>query len=95
VLERLTVADVPCGRIYTAKDIAEDEHYRARSVIETVQSADGLQVEVPGIIPKLSENPGAIHSRGPLLGEHTDEVLAAAGLTPDEVASLKAKGVIA
>jgi formyl-CoA transferase len=94
VLEQLKKASVPSGRIYSAKDIAEDEHYRARSVIETVRSADGLEVEVPGIIPKLSETPGAIRFRAPVLGEHTDDVLAAAGIAPDEVASLKAQGVI-
>jgi formyl-CoA transferase len=93
-LEQLKTAAVPSGRIYSAKDIAEDEHYRARSVIEKVRSVDGLEVEVPGIIPKLSQNPGAIHSRAPVLGEHTEEVLAKAGLTPGELASLKAQGVI-
>ena len=34
---------------------------------------------MPGIIPKLSGNPGAIHDRAPTLGEHTDSVLAQAG----------------
>jgi formyl-CoA transferase len=95
VLEQLKNASVPSGRIYTAKDIAEDEHYRARNVIETVRTEDGLDVEVPGIMPKLSGNPGAIHSRGPMLGEHTQQVLAKAGLSADEIAALKAKGVIA
>jgi formyl-CoA transferase len=93
-LEQLKNVSVPSGRIYTAKDIAEDEHYRARSVIETVRSADGLDVEVPGIIPKLSATPGAIRFRAPVLSEHTNDVLAAAGIAPDEIASLKAQGVI-
>lgn len=94
VLEQLKKASIPSGRIYLAKDIAEDEHYRARSVIETVRSADGLELEVPGIIPKLSETPGAIRFRAPILGEHTNDVLAAVGIAPDGIASLKAQGVI-
>jgi formyl-CoA transferase len=91
----LREADVPSGRIYTVKDIAEDPHYRARGVIETVTSARGLSVEVPGIIPKLSANPGAIHDRAPTLGEHTDAVLAESGFDAAAIADLRARGVIA
>ena len=93
-LDTLTAASVPSGRIYSAKDIAEDPHYRARGVIEKVRSADGLEVDVPGIIPKLSGNPGAIHARGPTLGEHTDAVLGQAGLTAEDITALKAKGIV-
>jgi formyl-CoA transferase len=80
VLEALNAANVPAGRIYTAKDIAEDPHYRARGMLERVTSADGLALEVPGIVPKLSLTPGAITRRAPTLGEHTGEVLRALGL---------------
>jgi formyl-CoA transferase len=95
VLKALVVAQVPSGKIYTAKDIAEDPHYHARGVIETVEGADGLKVQVPGIIPKLSQNPGAIRYRAPILGEHTDKVLQAAGLTEEQIALLKKSGVLA
>ncbi|CAN5460752.1 CoA transferase [soil metagenome] len=80
VLEALNAAGVPAGRIYTAKDIAEDPHYRAREMIQRVTTADGLSVEVPGIVPKLSLTPGAITRRAPTLGEDTLAVLGA--LTP-------------
>ena len=85
---------VPSGRIYSARDIAEDEHYRARGVIEKLRSADGLEVDVPGVMPKLSGNPGAIRHRAPELGEHTDHILADAGLSAAEIAALKEKGVV-
>jgi len=75
VLDVLHQAAVPAGRIYTAKDIAEDPHYRARGMIQTVTTADGLSVEVPGIVPKLSLTPGAITRRAPTLGEDNDSVL--------------------
>lgn len=77
VLDVLNAASVPVGRIYTAQDIAEDPHYRARDMVLPVTTHDGLTVEVPGIVPKLSRTPGAIQQRAPVLGEHTDEVLAA------------------
>ncbi len=77
VLETLNTAAVPAGRIYTAKDIAEDPHYRARSMIQSVTTADGLTLDVPGIVPKLSLTPGAITRRAPSLGEDTKAVLEA------------------
>ena len=95
VLKGLIQAQVPSGKIYTAKDIAEDPHYQARGVIETVESADGLKVQVPGIIPKLSQNPGAIRHRAPTLGEHTDQIMKSAGLTEEQIAILKKSGVLA
>ncbi|MCO4889087.1 CoA transferase [Cupriavidus sp. WGtm5] len=88
-------AQVPSGRIYTVKDIAEDPHYRARGVIESVTSAGGLTVEVPGVVPKLSASPGAIHDRAPALGEHTDAVLKQAGFDDAAIADLRARKVIA
>ena len=94
VLKGLLEAEVPSGKIYTAKDIAEDPHYHARGVIETVQAANGLKVQVPGIIPKLSQNPGSIRYRAPTLGEHTNEVLKSAGLTEEQITILKKSGVL-
>jgi formyl-CoA transferase len=75
VVETLNAASVPVGRIYSAQDIAGDPHYRAREMILPVTTHDGLTVEVPGIIPKLSGTPGRITRRGPMLGEDTDAVL--------------------
>ncbi|TXI78931.1 MULTISPECIES: CaiB/BaiF CoA transferase family protein [unclassified Cupriavidus] len=91
----LREAEVPSGRIYTVKDIAEDPHYRARGVIESITSAKGLTVEIPGIMPKLSSNPGAVQHRAPTLGEHTDRVLVQAGFDAAAIADLRARGVIA
>ncbi|MDK3026445.1 CaiB/BaiF CoA-transferase family protein [Cupriavidus taiwanensis] len=91
----LREAQVPSGRIYTVKDIAEDPHYRARGVIESVTSAGGLTVEVPGVVPKLSASPGEIHDRAPTLGEHTDAVLRQAGFDDAAIADLRARKVVA
>ena len=82
VVDVLNAASVPVGRIYSAKDIAEDPHYRARDMVLPVTTHDGLTVEVPGIIPKLSRTPGGITRRGPLLGEDTHEVLGRLKKTP-------------
>jgi formyl-CoA transferase len=94
ILSALQSIAVPAGRIYTAKDIAEDPHYRARGVIQTVESAGGLKVEMPGVVPKLSNNPGAIRHRAPTLGEHTDSILQSLGLSAEQIKALKEAGIL-
>ena len=94
VLAMLDAADVPGGRIYTVKDIAEDPHYRAREMIISVKTADGLTMETPGVVPKLSVTPGAVVRRAPTLGEDTDAVLADIGVTVAQLALLRARGVV-
>ena len=48
-----------------------------------------------GVPVKLSRTPGGIHSPGPVLGEHTDEVLTAAGYSEPEIAAMKDAGAAA
>jgi formyl-CoA transferase/succinyl-CoA--D-citramalate CoA-transferase len=77
VLDELTAAGVPSGRIYTARDIAGDPHFAARQMIIDVPEPGlgGERVPMPGVVPKLSATPGWIERGAPLLGEHNDEVL--------------------
>ncbi len=95
VLPVMDAARVPAGRVYTAKDIHEDPHLRARDMILRQQTRDGYALDVPGIVPKMSETPGTLRSPAPHLGEDTEEVLRAIGVTADQLAALKAKGVVA
>ncbi|KQV99590.1 CaiB/BaiF CoA-transferase family protein [Rhizobacter sp. Root1221] len=94
VLDTLNGSQVPAGRLYTAKDIAEDPHYRARGMIMQVVSADGLAVDMPGIVPKLSATPGGIVRRAPTLGEDTAAVLRDVGVTDAQLQALRERGVI-
>jgi formyl-CoA transferase len=91
VLALLTLADVPCGKIYSAADIHKDPHYKAREMIEPHQLPDGTRVDMPAAVPKLSETPGATRWVGPALGEHTDEVLSALGF---DAAALRKDGAL-
>ncbi|MBT9458324.1 MAG: CoA transferase [Burkholderiaceae bacterium] len=95
VLTQLGAARVPAGKVYTAKDIAEDPHYRARDMIVTQQTRDGYTLEVPGVVPKLSVTPGTLRMSAPHLGDDTDAVLRGMGLTAEQIALLRSKGVVA
>jgi formyl-CoA transferase len=93
VLEALDRASVPAGKIFTVEDIAKDPHYHARGMIETIYMKDGSALKVPGIVPKLSRTPGSIKSLAPEVGEQTDQILSEIGLTSQQIAALKEKGI--
>ncbi|WP_457977527.1 CoA transferase [Ectopseudomonas composti] len=93
VIEALKGARVPAGYPYTAADIVQDPHYLARQMIEQVQTSVG-PLKVPGVLPKLSRTPGRIGTGGPQLGEHNDDILAGLGLSEEQVAGLRERGII-
>lgn len=90
VLETMEIAEVPSGKIYTAEDIYDDPHYRAREMIQRFSLPDGQAIDLPGIVPKLSETPGKTKWVGPSLGQHTGEILARYGIDEDEINRLRA-----
>jgi formyl-CoA transferase len=95
VLAVLGEAKVPAGRVYTAKDIAEDPHYRARDMILKQTTRDGYEVEVPGVVPKLLGTPGGVRSSAPKLGDDTDAVLGELGFSSNDIAALRGRKVVA
>ena len=94
VLDMLERAEVPSGRVYDAEDIVNDVHYAARKVIEQWRLPDGTSMKIPGVVPKLSETPGATRWLGPTLGAHTAEILSALGYDEAQQRDLKTRGVI-
>ncbi|WP_447922192.1 CaiB/BaiF CoA transferase family protein [Achromobacter aegrifaciens] len=94
VLARLNDGQIPAGKIYDVADIAADPHYRARGMILDGALPDGTPVQVPGIVPKLSETPGEVRSAAPALGQDTDEVLAGLGIGEAQRQDWRARGII-
>ncbi|MDO8300565.1 CaiB/BaiF CoA-transferase family protein [Lacisediminimonas sp.] len=93
-LSALAAVGVPAGKIYTVKDIVEDEQYAARDMIRSVTLNDGSTLKVPGVVPKLSATPGHFNGGGPDLGQHTEEVLRGIGVDDERLAVLRSKGVL-
>ena len=94
VMDALAAARVPAGKVYTARDIAEDPHYRARDMILRQATRDGDTMEVPGIVPKLSATPGTVRASAPHVGDDTDSVLREMGLSSEQIAALRDKEII-
>jgi crotonobetainyl-CoA:carnitine CoA-transferase CaiB-like acyl-CoA transferase len=74
LLALLRVHTVPAGRVYTAADMLNDEHYADRAMIERHVSRTGIDTPMLGVVPKFSRTPGSISDVGPTLGEHTDYI---------------------
>lgn len=89
-------ADLAIGPIFTAAEILDDPHIKARgSIIALEDEQTGTTVRMASPSGRFSGFDGTVRHLGPLVGEHTDEVLNnLAQMTPDEIATLRSKGVI-
>lgn len=70
----LDEADVPAGPVNSIADIANDPHFEARGVFESVAVGDDMRV-LPAVHPSLSDTPAQTRWAGPELGEHTQQIL--------------------
>jgi formyl-CoA transferase len=98
VVQILGAAGVPVGEVYNAEQIANDEHFAARGMLQTLKvPVDGEPEEIrfPGVVPQFDGSATQIRWAGPELGEHTDDVLTRiAGLSHEQIGDYRARGVI-
>ena len=95
LLPRLEAAIIPTGPVNSIADIATDPHFQERDMLLTLHDRLLGAVRMQGIVPKLSETPGAARFVGPGLGEHNQEVYQnLLGLSAEELARLGEQGVI-
>lgn len=91
-LAALAAASIPAGPINTAADIRVDEQFLARGMIQRMPVSTGAEtlpdVAFPGIVPRIGDQAREIHSLGPDLGEHTEEVLGAIDGYPEALKEL-------
>ncbi len=90
----LDEAGVPNGPINDMRDVYDDPQVAARGMVEEmVHPVSGVTKHI-GIPLKLSATPGSIRRPSPVLGQHTDEVLAEHGFGQGEVADLRNMGAV-
>ena len=90
---RLTVADVPCGSIWTIDEIVRHPQLEHRDVLQTINSRHG-PLRLVGAGFRLAHGSPGLDREPPTLGEHTDEILAEAGYNPEEIAQLRRDSVV-
>jgi crotonobetainyl-CoA:carnitine CoA-transferase CaiB-like acyl-CoA transferase len=90
----LDEADIPNSKAYTAEDAARDPQFLFRGMVREVNDPMLGPVLHSGVVPHIPECPGEIRWPGPAIGQHSEEILALAGYPPEDIAALKAAGVI-
>ena len=85
---------VPCGPVYSAVEMMDDEHFKCRGLFEQVE-INGEPLKLPAMMPKLDSTPGGTDWPGPEVASHTDEILAGIGLDRATITALKSSGVVA
>jgi crotonobetainyl-CoA:carnitine CoA-transferase CaiB-like acyl-CoA transferase len=95
-LDELQAAGLPCGPAHTLQQALDHPQVEAMQWLKSVADFPGLArpASVPDLPLTLGASGGGIARRPPLLGEHTDEILASLGYTSAEIAALRAAEVI-
>jgi crotonobetainyl-CoA:carnitine CoA-transferase CaiB-like acyl-CoA transferase len=91
-LEVMREASVTVGPVYTIADAMSDEHFHEREIIVDADDRELGRVAMHNILPRLLQTPGVWRRPAPRLGEHTDAILAEAGLDHQAIARLRQEG---
>jgi crotonobetainyl-CoA:carnitine CoA-transferase CaiB-like acyl-CoA transferase len=79
---------VPAGPILSVAEMHQDPQALAREMIVDTRHPEAGPVKTLGLPVKFSQTPGGVRSPAPFLAQHTDEVLAEVGYTPEEIARI-------
>jgi crotonobetainyl-CoA:carnitine CoA-transferase CaiB-like acyl-CoA transferase len=93
--EHLTAAGVPCGPVNDIPTALGDPQAAARQMVQSVEHPQTGTIPQLGPVAKMSGTPPSIHAPPPLLGEHTDAVLADfLGYSAGKIAELRDAGAL-
>lgn len=86
---------IPFGPVMDIAEIMADPHFAARQMIVDVEQPGAAPIQIAGVPIKMTETPGGVMRRSPLLGEDTRAQLSQLGLLEPEIQALIAQGVVA
>jgi crotonobetainyl-CoA:carnitine CoA-transferase CaiB-like acyl-CoA transferase len=88
-VDALNAAGVPCGPIYTIDQTFADEQVKHLGIAKDVRTQKQKTIRLVGQPVRLSRTPSEIVAPPPMMGEHTEEVLAEFGFGKDEINKLR------
>jgi crotonobetainyl-CoA:carnitine CoA-transferase CaiB-like acyl-CoA transferase len=93
-LDRLTRADVPCAPVLTRNAVISHPHVAAMEIVEEVKHPQAGRLRQARPAARFSATPSSIRLPAPVLGEHTNQILAEIGYSVEEIAILRAEGAL-
>ena len=90
----LTPYDACVSPVLTLAEVADDPQVQARQMMVTSHLSDGTEFRQIGVVPRLSETPGRVGPPAAALGADTDLVLRDLGRSSEEIAELRARGLV-
>ncbi|AUW58992.1 CoA transferase [Sphingobium sp. SCG-1] len=84
LMERLG-GKIPFGPVMNIADVRNDDHFKVREMLVDVDNPGTSPVTIAGVPIKMTETPGRVARRGPMLGEHTRKMLLDAGMAEIEI----------
>jgi crotonobetainyl-CoA:carnitine CoA-transferase CaiB-like acyl-CoA transferase len=94
-IDALEELKIGCGPINTLEQVFADPHVQAREMVVEMAHGSGETVKVIANPVKLSATPPSYRSPPPVLGEHTEDVLASVlKMSASDIAALREKGIL-
>jgi crotonobetainyl-CoA:carnitine CoA-transferase CaiB-like acyl-CoA transferase len=94
VLDAFEGAQAAIAPVYDVRGVLADPQYQHIGTVQTVEDDELGPLKMQNVLFRLSATPGAIRWTGRRHGQDTDEVLAEAGVTREQLEILRERGVI-
>ncbi len=94
LISALDAAGVPCGAINTVAEVFEDPQVKARGMLTHVPHPSGVDVPQVASPMRFSDANLQTQAAPPLLGQHSDAILAQLGYCAADIAALRTAGVV-
>jgi crotonobetainyl-CoA:carnitine CoA-transferase CaiB-like acyl-CoA transferase len=93
-LSALRAADIWCGPVYGYRELVNDPQIKHNGTFVEYDHPTEGHVKTPGFPIRFSRTPSKVNRGAPVAGQHTREVLAEVGYTPERIAELEKAGVV-
>jgi len=87
--------DIPFAPVARPGDLFDDPQLNAHGRMLEIQFANGARGKIPRLPIEIGAHDFALRRQAPAIGEHTEEILAELGLSPDDIEALRRRGIIA
>ena len=85
---------ITVGPICDIADLIKHPYILGRQVVKTYADPEHGELPMHAPFPRLSETPATVRAPAPEQGQHSDEILLELGLTPDQIATLRDRGIV-